>query len=248
MLFRLPDDLSSNPQPPHSIPATAVTPVAALLSGAFPAIPPAIQFELRHRSKPRGKIRIVNRQTQTRLKHFDSLLEWLDPDRDRAAERYEMIRQSLIQIFIWKRCSDAESLADETLDRVMSRIPELRKTYVGNPSAYIHSVAKNLLREQTRPSGVQVENVDSAIPATKDIENEKMYGCLERCLSNLSPYSRNLILDYYSEERAKTVTYRKDLAKELGIPINQLRIRVYRIRKTLEECIQACIGHEGSVE
>jgi DNA-directed RNA polymerase specialized sigma24 family protein len=189
----------------------------------------------------------VKRQTQERLNHFDNLLEWLDPDRDRAAEKYEMIRQSLIQIFIWKRCSEPESLADETLDRVMSQVPELRKTYVGNPSAYIHAVAKNLLREQTRAPAVQLETLAPGNPATTDIQNEKMYGCLERCLSNLSPYSRDLILGYYDKEHAKKVSHRNDLAQRLGISVNQLRIRVYRIRKTLEECIQACMGREGSV-
>jgi len=189
----------------------------------------------------------VKRQTQERLSHFDNLLEWLDSDRDRAAEKYEMIRQSLIQIFIWKRCSEPESLADETLDRVMSQVPELRKTYVGNPSAYIHSVAKNLLREQTGGPTVQLETLAPGNPTTTDIQNEKMYGCLERCLSNLSPYSRDLILGYYDKEHAKKVSHRNDLAERLGISVNQLRIRVYRIRKTLEECIQACMGREGSI-
>jgi hypothetical protein len=144
-------------------------------------------------------------------------LEWLDSDRSSAAEKYEMIRQSLIQIFIWKRCSEAESLADETLDRVMSNVPELRKTYVGSPTAYIHSVAKNLLREKTEPPNVQFETLAPETPATAEIENEKMNGCLERCLSNLSPYSRDLILGYYDKEHAQKVSHRIDLAARLGI-------------------------------
>lgn len=192
--------------------------------------------------RPRGKIRFVKRQTQERLKHFDSLLEWLDSDRDRAVEKYEMIRQSLIQIFIWKTCSDAEYLADETLDRVMLRVPKLRETYKGNPSAYIHAVAKKLLAEH-----LQLENSVHENPRTTDIETEKMFGCLERCLSNLSPYSRDLILDYYSEEHPKNVSHRKDVAEDLGISVNQLRVRMYRIRKTLEACMQACMGQESSV-
>lgn len=169
-------------------------------------------------------------------------MEWLDSDRDRAAEKYEMIRQSLIQIFIWKTCSDAESLADETLERVMLRVPELRETYKGNPSAYIHAVAKKLLAEH-----MKFENSVHENPGTTDIETEKMSGCLERCLSNLSPYSRDLILDYYSEEHPKNVSHRKYLAENLGTSVNQLRVRMYRIRKTLETCIQACMGQESSV-
>jgi DNA-directed RNA polymerase specialized sigma24 family protein len=188
----------------------------------------------------------VKRQTQERLQNFDILLEWLDSDRDRAAEKYEMIRQSLIQIFIWKRCSEAESLADETLDRVMLRVPEIRGTYEGDPSTYIHAVAKKLLAEHPTVRTVELENSIPENPRTHDIQTEKMSDCLERCLSNLSPYSRDLILDYYSEEHPK-VSHRKDLAEKLGISINPLRVRMYRIRKTLEACMQACLGQEGSV-
>lgn len=189
----------------------------------------------------------MKRQTQARLKNFDNLLEWLDSDRDRAAEKYEMIRQSLIQIFTWKRCSDAESLADETLDQVMLRVPELKERFEGNPSTYIHAVAKRLVAEHLPVRTVQVEDSVPSIGRTTDIETEKMSGCLERCLSNLSPYSRDLILDYYSASDAKKTSHRKDLAEKLGISVEQLRVRTYRIRQTLEACIHACMGHEGSV-
>jgi DNA-directed RNA polymerase specialized sigma24 family protein len=189
----------------------------------------------------------VKRQSQERLEYFDSFLEWLDSDRDRAAEKYEMIRQSLIQIFIWKGCLDAESLADETFDRVMLRVPELKETYVGNPSHYIHGVAKKLLAEQTQVRTVPLETLVLPNPRTRDIENEKMSVCLERCLSNLSPYSRDLILNYYSEEHAEKIFHRKELGEKLGMSVNQLRVRMFRIRNTLEACIGACMGHEGSV-
>ncbi len=191
-------------------------------------------------------MRVVSMQNQDQFDHFDSLLEWLDADRERAAEKYEMIRQSLTKIFIWKGCSEAESLADETLDRVMLRIPELRERYQGDPSTYIHAVAKKLLAEHLPVRTVQLETSVPENPRTRDIQTERMSGCLERCLSNLSPYSRDLILDYYSEEHPK-VSHRKDLAEKFGISVAQLRVRIYRIRQTLEECIQACMGHEGPV-
>jgi DNA-directed RNA polymerase specialized sigma24 family protein len=196
--------------------------------------------------RPRGKMRVVNVQNQDRVKSFDSLLEWLDPDRERAAEKYEVIRRSLIQIFIWKSCSEAESLADETLDRVMLRIPQLREMYEGSPSAYIHGVAKRVLAEHMRARSVQRETLVPENPKTTDIKNDKMYGCLERCLPNLSPSSRDLILNYYSVENPKKLSPRKDFAEQLGVSHNQLRVRLYRIRKMLEACIQACMEHEGS--
>ena len=46
------------------------------------------------------------------------LLEWLDPNLDLAGEKYEEIRRGLIKIFGYRGCSDAEGLADETINRV----------------------------------------------------------------------------------------------------------------------------------
>jgi hypothetical protein len=37
---------------------------------------------------------------------LDRLLEQLDSDRDRAAEKYEQIRQRLIKLFRWRGCLD----------------------------------------------------------------------------------------------------------------------------------------------
>ena len=57
---------------------------------------------------------------------FDALLEWLDPDRDKAGQRYEVIRAGLIRIFVAKGLSDAEHYTDEAIDRVIKKLPEIR--------------------------------------------------------------------------------------------------------------------------
>jgi hypothetical protein len=119
-------------------------------------------------------MRLVNMQNQDPLVHFEDLLDWLDSDRERAAEKYESIRKSLIQIFIWKGFSEAESLADETLNRVMLRVPEIRETYMGNPSLYIHGVAKKVLAEHMRARSARRETLVRANPKTTDINNEKI--------------------------------------------------------------------------
>lgn len=188
-------------------------------------------------------------RNQESVEHFDSLLKWLDPDRDRATEKYMEIRQSLIKIFTWRRCSDAESLADETLDRVMSRASKILGTYEGNPSRYIHGVAKNVLAEHMRARVRTVELTDSVSKNQRptDSENERMGGCLERCLSHLSPSSRDLIQNYYSEERTKRQSYLKDFSTNFGISHKALRVRIYLIRKTLETCIQGCMEQEGTI-
>src|SRR5215216_208156 len=59
---------------------------------------------------------------------FDDLLSWLDPDRERAGIRYEEIRDDLIKKFRLCWCSAAEDLADETINRVVKKLPEFRET------------------------------------------------------------------------------------------------------------------------
>ena len=57
----------------------------------------------------------------------------------------------------------------------------------------------------------------------------------------LPPESRELILEYYQEDRRAKIQLRQQLADRLHIPLNALRIRTHRIRMSLEECIKSCL-------
>ncbi len=59
------------------------------------------------------------------------------------------------------------------------------------------------------------------------------------------PRSRDLVLQYYREEKREKIEHRKRLASRLGIGLNALRIRACRIRETLYQCVQTCLG-EGA--
>jgi len=188
-------------------------------------------------------MRIVTNQGQVSLEHFDSLLEWLDPDRERAGAKYQTIREGLIKIFIWQRCSDAESLADETLNRVNLKVTEARQTYSGDPALFFYAVAKNVFAEHMKARSVEPVTTVDDNQETPDIE--KQNGCYERCLSHLSPSNRELIMNYYSEKCRKKLSSREAMAEQLGISASQLRLRVYRIRQTLKTCIETCLEEES---
>src|SRR5215216_2251273 len=78
----------------------------------------------------RGRLQMSGEWTLT-SEEFDDLLSWLDPNRERAGSRYEEIRAGLIKRFRWRGCSDAEDLADKTINRVVKKLPEIRATYKG---------------------------------------------------------------------------------------------------------------------
>jgi RNA polymerase sigma factor (sigma-70 family) len=179
---------------------------------------------------------------------FDALLEWLDPDRERAGEKYENIRRGLINVFTWNLCGDAEGLADETINRVACKVVKLRETYKGDPALYFYGVAKMLTLERRRIARAEVtlehaRNVASSSSAApvEDDEDERVYECLRRCMQRLTPDNRRLVTAYYLKEKQDKIDSRRDIARSLGIEPNALRVRVYRIRATLEGCIERCL-------
>src|SRR5689334_16216090 len=78
---------------------------------------------------------------------FEKLLAWLDPDRDKAAEKYHRIHLRLVRILAAKGCAVAEDLADETFNVVASKGDEFFKTYDGDPALYCYAVARKLYLE-----------------------------------------------------------------------------------------------------
>jgi len=171
---------------------------------------------------------------------FDALLEWLDPARERAAERYEVIHRGLIKIFVSHGLADAEHYADETVDRVIKRLPEIRDTYVSDPIKYFHGVARNIVREATRRKEINFEILPEYLPLRRSGDSE-LAECLGKCLRALPPDKHALIHDYHIYEGRQKVESHREIAGELSISVGALRTRVHKIRVTLEECVEKCL-------
>ncbi len=174
---------------------------------------------------------------------FDQLLAWLAADREQAGRLYEEIRLRLVKIFTCRGCPEADDLADKTIDRVCTKLPEVAPTYVGNPALYFYAVGRMIFHEHLR------KKVDPPLPLpSPQLENneeeERAHLCLERCLQELPTESRDLVVSYYEEEKRAKIDRRKGLADRLGIEPNALRGRAHRIRRRLEECVTKCLGQE----
>ena len=167
---------------------------------------------------------------------FEQLLAWLDPDREAAGQKYEHIRRALIKIFINNGCHSVEDLADEAINRVAKRLSQIKDDYQGEKSLYFYGVAKKLVHEERRRTRTPVP-----IPTwnTDDVDPE--FECLETCLEQLTNENRNLVLQYYQEEKRAKIDNRRVLADKLGIALNALRIRAHRIRNSLELCVRTCV-------
>ena len=176
---------------------------------------------------------------------FDSLLSWLDADRELAGKKYETIRSGLIRIFVAKGFNDAEDLADETINRVMLRLSGIRENYQGEPACYFRGVARNIIREgRNRKEGAAGEVVGRIDPQVYDGEE---HDCLGHCLNCLTVSKRNLILNYYLYEGHSKIEHRKQMAGQLRITMGAVRNRVFQIRLSLENCMRQCALKEKSL-
>lgn len=174
---------------------------------------------------------------------FDRLLTWLGDDRDSAARKYEEIRRGLIRIFIARGCRWAEELADETINRVVRKIFEVADNFDDNdPARYFYGVARNVHREY-------LHNLSRPLPAEPpppaDPPSPAEEECLASCLGRLEAPARDLVIDYFSRDKQAKIDLHKQMAARLGVTVNALRIRAFRIRGSLRECVLGCLGRGG---
>lgn len=163
---------------------------------------------------------------------LDTLLAWLDPDRDAAGEKYERIRHTLMRFFEWRRCLPPDEHVDETIDRVARRIASGEQVRAADPRSYFYGVAKHVWQEsqRMRPTVALMSepHIDLAPDPPSQLE------CLRHCLAGLSADSRELFERYYLDGR-------EGLAESMGITPNALRLRIFKEKQKLRGCVRRCL-------
>lgn len=175
------------------------------------------------------------------------LLARLDDDPQRAGESYEALRRTLVKFFDWRGAGDPDACADETIDRLARKLDE--GTTVEDPRRFARGIARLVLLERwrspearaPRAEAVDVARLPAAAPP-EPAEADAREACFGRCLAELAPDARQLILGYYSAEGRVKIDGRKRMAESLGLSENALRSRAQRIRDRLERCIGRCLG------
>jgi len=169
---------------------------------------------------------------------FEGLLQKLSLNRDVAAAEYGRLRFRLTKFFQWRGCSEPETFADRTLDRLARRLEAGEQ--IDPIYSYCCGIGRMLLleahRERERQEGaLQQWASESAASGHQEAVPLK---ALMKCLAKLPTETQDLVLDYYQGEKQDLIDQRKELANRLGIPINSLRLRVNRIRIQLENCVK----------
>jgi DNA-directed RNA polymerase specialized sigma24 family protein len=189
------------------------------------------------------------RERDLTAESFDIFLNWLNPDREQAAWKHEAIRRRLIAFFDCRGCADAEGLADETINRVIKQITSLTTKFEGEPARYFYGVAhyvhlEYLERHVKRDGGPLTEAMRAPAFSTQDDERELRLACLDRCLQKLQPEEREMITEYYLEDKQAKIDHRRRLAERFGYSVNALRIKAHRLRGELYDCIMDCLRRQ----
>src|SRR5436853_6543505 len=161
---------------------------------------------------------------------FERLLHWLDANLEAAGPEYETIRERLIKIFARRGCSEAEDLADETINRVTAKLETIIDDYEGSPRFYFYRVAQLVHMEYLKRPKLPDISCDLTM---FNGEKEREYECLDSCLEQLSSDQRELVLQYYQKDKRAKSEGRQRLDEQLGIALNAWRIRAHRIRSLL---------------
>jgi DNA-directed RNA polymerase specialized sigma24 family protein len=153
-----------------------------------------------------------------------------------------LIRLALVKFFDWRRAHTPEELADETLNRAIRHVDE--GEIPKDLPTYCLGIARFVLRESLRRPerrGVELEEAGPlTAPAAQEITEDERQTCFEQCLGELPLENRQLITQYYQDERRQKINNRLALAERMGIPLNALRSRAQRIRDRLEQCVAGC--------
>ena len=173
---------------------------------------------------------------------FSGFLQWLSPDVERAGEEYERLRFRLCTFFAQRQCRYADELTDETINRVILKASQEQ---IESRLAYCYAVAKNVYREWLRKQRPHVE-IDEALVVASDPEEPGLTSeCLDKCLRELPPESRTLLLDYFSEDKRAKIELHQRISRGLKTTQTALRMRVMRSKQKLKTCVESCMSVEA---
>jgi RNA polymerase sigma factor (sigma-70 family) len=181
---------------------------------------------------------------------FQQFLHWLSPDPERAALRYNEIHAALRQTLAYRGCTEPQHWVDVAFDRVIRKIQSVAPGYEGDPVLYLRAVARKVFLEYTRsrrrfPQGPAVEPRAAEPREPAEERWERRLQCLERCLEELAPEERELILLYYQGERSGKIARRRQLASDASLSRDALRKRSQRIRARVKRQLLARMSEES---
>lgn len=175
----------------------------------------------------------------------------MDAD-DREAKFVSLIteHQLALKLFI-NSLLPGDAGAPDVAQEVSATVWKKRADFVPgtNFRAWIFQIARNHVanhrRKRAREDGVMVfsdslHKTITAELADKDTDLEHRLQALRQCLQNLPKGDRELIQHRYFHQ-----TPLKDYAIHVGRTVGTLKVKLHRIRSSLERCVSQQLGTDG---
>ena len=171
---------------------------------------------------------------------YSLLLRAFSSDEKAAASAYSKLRDSLVRFFELKGDRDSEQSADETLDRVSSKlggdllIEDLTKYSFGVARLVALENFRKIQGEEKALRSYQAENSHHVVDDETD-----GFSKMRDCFGQLSLSDRELLHRYFADMlRSELDEERRKLADTLGVSQNNLRLKIFRLRRRLENCVR----------
>jgi hypothetical protein len=171
---------------------------------------------------------------------YSLLLNALAPDKREAEAAFVKLRDSLVRFFELKGDNDPIEAADETLDRVSSKLSQ--SVAIEQVTNYSFGVARLVFLENLRSTQRSTNALaEYRRESERSVEDEYIdgYAPMRDCFSELSDESRNLLTSYFADlPRHRLDEERQQIAVKRGISLNGLRLKIFRLRRQLEDCVR----------
>ncbi|MGH9754501.1 MAG: hypothetical protein ACREA2_17110 [Blastocatellia bacterium] len=169
---------------------------------------------------------------------FSRLLARLNADPILAGEEYEKLRARLIYFFERKGCRIPAELGDETINRIARKVE--KGFEIEDVFKFSYGVARLVMLEYWNDPKREWEQLDERLssPESDREFDEHRLECMKKCLQSLPAEERDLV----ARNCALDKKGKEELARSLGLTINALRLRVFRIRTRLQRCREKCVS------
>lgn len=177
--------------------------------------------------------------------NFERLLLCLDVDREKAGDEYLLLWQKMREYFAARGSTCAEELADETISRLARKIADGEQ--IRDILRFSFGLSRLIWMESLRKPENSYISFDDAptlsVVLPDFLLRKEQNACYLHCIRQITDEEKNLMIEYWEDDQGLHYEARKLLAEKKGISPTALRIRVSRIKRKLEVCMENCRKH-----
>lgn len=175
-------------------------------------------------------------------KSLEKLIDFCSSKNGSVDFSYNELKKTLVKYFQLKGDNDPETAADLTLDRIADKMTQ--GVEIDNLKKYSVAVARFIFLERLNQADRERNAADEfysdkIIGQTGDDQmNEQMQRWRE-CFQALSAEERHLLKNYFAEMPFSELNERRaEICAENRISLNNLRLKIFRLRQRLDKCVK----------